>query len=72
MGGADIKYADDGVAKDVHSIAADSLDEANIEQNARIAAAREHELTFFEAVKLYPTAVAWALFFSLGVIMAVR
>lgn len=38
---------------------------------ARTAADREHNLTFLEAVKSYPSAVAWAFFFSLGVIMAV-
>ncbi|KAI1125737.1 sugar porter family MFS transporter [Nemania abortiva] len=29
----------------------------------------EHALTFWEAVKLYPTAVAWSAFVSIGVIM---
>ncbi len=36
---------------------------------AREATAREHQLTFFEAVKLYPTAIAWSVFFSMGIIM---
>lgn len=30
---------------------------------------QEHELTFLEAVKLYPTAVGWSAFVSIGVIM---
>ncbi|KAK9779253.1 putative Maltose permease [Seiridium cardinale] len=30
---------------------------------------QEHELSFVEAVKLYPTAVAWSAFVSIGVIM---
>ncbi|KAI0136815.1 sugar porter family MFS transporter [Xylariales sp. AK1849] len=30
---------------------------------------QEHELTFFEAVKLYPAAVGWSAFVSIGVIM---
>lgn len=30
---------------------------------------QEHTLTFLEAIKLYPTAVGWSLFVSLGVIM---
>ena len=29
----------------------------------------EHEMTFFEGVKLYPGAVGWSIFFSLGIIM---
>ncbi|KAK5116998.1 hypothetical protein LTR62_006719 [Meristemomyces frigidus] len=29
----------------------------------------EHDLCFFEALKLYPTAVFWSFFFSLGIIM---
>ncbi|KAG4216873.1 hypothetical protein PC116_g34646 [Phytophthora cactorum] len=30
---------------------------------------REHGLTFWEAAKLYPTAVGWSAFVSIGVIM---
>ncbi len=30
---------------------------------------QEHALTFSQAIKLYPTAVGWSLFVSLGVIM---
>lgn len=48
-------------------VAATSLDELSPE--ARVAAEREHDLTFLEAVAKYPTAIAWAMFFSLGVIM---
>lgn len=29
----------------------------------------EHNLTFLQAVKLYPTAIGWSMYFSLGVIM---
>lgn len=29
----------------------------------------EHTLTFWEAVKLYPKAIGWSCYFSLGVIM---
>ena len=52
------------------AIEATSIDDLNAE--ARIAADMEHNLTFIEAVRTYPTAVAWAIFFSLGVIMAVH
>lgn len=31
----------------------------------------EHNMTFLQAVKLYPKAVAWSMFFSLGIIMTV-
>lgn len=30
---------------------------------------QEHQLSFMEAVKLYPTAVGWSAFVSIGVIM---
>lgn len=36
---------------------------------ARKAADIEHNLTFYESLKLYPTAIGWSIFFSLGVIM---
>lgn len=29
----------------------------------------EHNLTFFQAVKLYPKAIGWSMYFSLGVVM---
>lgn len=51
-----------------------AVDTASLEDNhaeARIAADREHNLTFRQAIQTYPTAVGWSLFFSLGVIMAV-
>ncbi|KAF8855921.1 sugar transporter [Acephala macrosclerotiorum] len=37
--------------------------------DARQATEIEHQMTFFEAVKLYPGAVGWSIFFSLGIIM---
>jgi hypothetical protein len=48
-------------------IATASIDDINAE--ARAAADKEHGHTFWEAVKLYPAAVGWSLFFSVGVIM---
>ena len=36
---------------------------------AREATEHEHDLNLLEAVKLYPTAVGWSIFFSLGIIM---
>jgi SP family general alpha glucoside:H+ symporter-like MFS transporter len=33
------------------------------------AVAVEHTLTFWEAVKLYPKAIGWSMYFSMGVIM---
>ncbi|KAF2721197.1 sugar transporter [Polychaeton citri CBS 116435] len=38
-------------------------------EDARHATEREHDMTFIEALKLYPTAVAWSVFFSIGIIM---
>lgn len=35
----------------------------------REATAREHNYTFLEALKLYPKAVGWSVFFSMGIIM---
>lgn len=55
--------------KDGLTVDAEQIDDLNAV--ARIAADKEHNLTFFEAIQTYPSAVAWALFFSLGVIMAV-
>lgn len=40
-----------------------------IGSEAAQAIAAEHQMTFFEAVKLYPGAVGWSIFFSLGIIM---
>jgi len=48
-------------------IATASIDDIHTE--ARIAADEEHGHSFFKALKLYPAAVGWSLFFSLGVIM---
>ena len=48
-------------------IATASVDDINAE--ARVAADKEHSHTFFEAARLYPAAVGWSLYFSLGVIM---
>ena len=39
------------------------------EDEAREAIEIEHNLSFLEAVKLYPKAIGWSVFFSLGVIM---
>jgi hypothetical protein len=37
------------------------------DDEARQATDREHSLSLMEAVKLYPTAVGWSIYFSLGV-----
>lgn len=36
---------------------------------AREATEHEHNLSVLEAFKLYPTAIGWSFFFSLGIIM---
>ncbi|KAH9836017.1 general alpha-glucoside permease-like [Teratosphaeria destructans] len=38
-------------------------------EDARAAVESEHNLTFLDALKLYPTAIGWSVFFSLGIIM---
>ncbi|PVI08333.1 sugar transporter [Periconia macrospinosa] len=43
-------------------------DHADAEEVAE-AVALEHTLTFWQAFKLYPKAIGWSMFFSLGVIM---
>lgn len=52
---------------DAAMIAAAPVEEINNE--ARKAFEAEHSLKFFDAIKLYPAAVGWALFFSMGVVM---
>jgi hypothetical protein len=37
------------------------------DDEARQATDREHSLSLMEAVRLYPTAVGWSIYFSLGV-----
>lgn len=41
----------------------------NTDAEVRVALETEHSLTFRQAVALYPSAVFWSLFFSMGVIM---
>jgi hypothetical protein len=55
------------IHQDAATIATASVDELNNE--ARKAFESEHALKFSDAIKLYPKAVGWALFFSLGVVM---
>ena len=52
---------------DAAIIATGSFEEIGAEAKAAIE--REHELTFLQAMKLYPTAAGWSIFFSLGIIM---
>ncbi|EXJ81959.1 hypothetical protein A1O1_08026 [Capronia coronata CBS 617.96] len=68
MGNPEIMDKDVETNKDAAAmIATASLEDLDAE--ARVAADEEHGHSFFQAVKLYPTAVGWSLFFSLGVIM---
>lgn len=55
---------DDGVPVEVHK----SSQGDNAEDIAE-AVAVEHTLSFWEAVKLYPKAIGWSMYFSMGVIM---
>lgn len=57
-------------SKDVeHHSHATPKDIDDINAEAIIAREAEHSLSFREAIALYPAAVGWSLFFSLGVIM---
>lgn len=38
-------------------------------EEARRGTVHEHKLTFLEALRLYPSAVGWSVFFSMGIIM---
>lgn len=38
-------------------------------EDVREAIEVEHTLSFFDAVKYYPKAIGWSMYFSLGVIM---
>lgn len=62
----DVEQSKDAAAM----IATASIDDINAE--ARVAADKEHSHTFMEAIRLYPAAVGWSLYFSLGVIMYVN
>lgn len=42
---------------------------SDIRAEAQVQADTEHSMGFREAVRSYPTACFWSLFFSLGVIM---
>lgn len=46
--------------------------EKEISEDVAEAIAVEHTLTFWEAVKVYPKAIGWSMYFSLGVIMLCR
>ncbi|KAK6409603.1 hypothetical protein LTR95_018297, partial [Oleoguttula sp. CCFEE 5521] len=39
---------------------------SNGSDDARLATDREHDMPFLEAIRLYPTAIGWSIFFSLG------
>ena len=45
-----------------------STQQENAEE-VREAIEAEHALSFWQAVKLYPKAIGWSMYFSLGVIM---
>jgi SP family general alpha glucoside:H+ symporter-like MFS transporter len=40
-----------------------------IGEQSRLATEMEHQMSFLEACKLYPAAVGWSIFFSIGVVM---
>ena len=40
-----------------------------VAKESRQATETEHNMTFLESLKMYPTAAAWSVFFSLGILM---
>jgi len=42
---------------------------ADFGEDVAEAIATEHTLSFWDAVRLYPKAIGWSMYFSLGVIM---
>ena len=44
-------------------------DDLVVSAEARDATEMEHNMGFMEALKTYPTAIGWSVFFSLGIIM---
>src|ERR1700722_7745322 len=59
----DLESRKDGAA----TITTGSVEEIGAEAKAAIE--HEHELTFLQAMKLYPTAARWSTFFSLGIVI---
>lgn len=56
--------------KDIETIAVASATRRGVEDTALAEAIRlEHNLSFSQAIRLYPTAIGWSAFVSLGVIM---
>ena len=41
-----------------------------LNEQAKIATEREKNLGFFQAIRLYPTAAGWSVYFALGILMA--
>jgi len=61
----DLREKDKEDPVDVHTVST----KQEIAEDVREATELEHKLTFFQAVKLYPKAIGWSMYFSLGVIM---
>jgi len=55
--------------KETHQPVMEITLKEDLGSQARLATELEHRMTFFEAVRLYPTCVIWSIFFSLGIVM---
>lgn len=62
----DTRHSLDGDVPGADILKGDIVIGAIAGEEARVASDQEHSLGFVEALKLYPTAVGWSLFFSLG------
>lgn len=63
------KSEEAGVTTPVIESSIHDVSEKKIGDDARLATEIEHQMTFMQAVRIYPKAMAWSVFFSLGVIM---
>lgn len=67
MAGADLTRGDTNAGDSVHDVKKHHHIEADAEIVEAIRA--EHDLTFSQALKLYPKAIGWSAYVSIGVIM---
>ncbi len=52
-----------------HRIVIDTEDAAQLVHDAKVATEKEHDMSLWQGLKLYPKAIAWSLLFSSAIIM---
>jgi MFS transporter, SP family, general alpha glucoside:H+ symporter len=58
-----------GTEHDLENPVKDASTVKEMGDEVRLATDLEHRMTFLEGLKLYPAAVGWSMFFSIGIIM---